>query len=216
MIDGVIFDLDGVLVSTDQLHYKAWKRLADEMGITDYGMKDNERQRGINRMDSLEILLQKSNKTYTLEDKKNLSDRKNRYYQELLAMTGDEILLPGAVETLRFFKSQQLKTAIGSSSRNAPEIIEKLGIGQYIDACICGKDIMRAKPDPEIFLKAAKKICITGKLCLVIEDSESGIEAAKRAGMRTLGVGMYSGKLKADFTAEDLASVSEWEKILEG
>ncbi len=216
MLEGVIFDLDGVLVSTDQLHYRAWKILADELGIADYGIKDNEMQRGINRMDSLEILLKKSKKYYTLENKVKLADKKNGYYQELLSAAGKEILLPGALETLELLKKQKMKIAVGSSSQNANQIIDKVEIRKYFDVCICGMDIMRAKPDPEIFIRAAEGIRVECGLCLVVEDSGAGIEAAKRAGMRTLGVGSCFWKLEADYLAKDLISVNEWEKILKG
>ena len=122
MIKGIIFDLDGVLVSTDKLHFKAWKRLAEEIGINGYNMEDNVRQRGVSRMDSLEILLKKSERIYTTEEKEKLADRKNRYYQELLSMSGEDILLPGAIKTLDLLKQKKLKTAVGSSSRNAPQL----------------------------------------------------------------------------------------------
>lgn len=215
MVKGVIFDLDGVLVSTDQLHYKAWKRLSDEIGVTNYSKRDNERQRGISRMASLEILLQKSTEIYTLSDKEKLADRKNRYYQELLLASGDNILLPGSVKVLKLLRQKKIKIAVGSSSRNARQIIETVGIQQYIDAIICGTDVTHTKPDPEIFVKAAEKINVSEKMCLVVEDSEAGIEAAKRADMRTLGVGCCFDKLAADYVASDLASVENWEKILE-
>ncbi len=215
MIKCVIFDLDGVLVSTDQLHYRAWKRLADEIEIADYDIQDNEKQRGISRMASLEVLLQKSRVIYTIKEKEELADRKNRYYQELLLTFKEDILLPGAIKTLNFLKDKNLKIAIGSSSKNAMQIIEKIKIQQFIDVCVCGVDVIHTKPNPEIFLKAAEEINVTTKSCLVVEDSVAGIDAAKKAGMRTLGVGCYSDKLEADYTAKDLESVNDWEKILQ-
>lgn len=215
MINGVIFDLDGVLVSTDQLHFEAWKRLAEEIGIDDYTIADNVRQRGISRMSSLEVLLEKSKKIYTPEEKEILADRKNKYYQELIRQSGEEILLPGAVKTLRYLKQKGIKIAIGSSSKNAPQIIERTKIAPYLDECVCGLDIQFSKPDPEVFLKASKRIGMEGKMCLVIEDSGAGIEAARRAGMKTLAVGYDFKKLKADYAAKDLASVDNWEQILE-
>lgn len=214
MIKGIIFDLDGVLVSTDKLHFKAWKRLAEEIGINGYNMEDNVRQRGVSRMDSLEILLKKSERIYTTEEKEKLAGRKNRYYQELLSMSGEDILLPGAIKTLDLLKQKKLKTAVGSSSRNAPQIIDKTPIGLYIDGLVCGLDIMFSKPNPEVFLKAGEKIGIESSQCLVVEDAAAGIEAARRAGMKTLAVGYDYIKLGADYMAADLNSVDDWECIL--
>lgn len=215
MIKGVIFDLDGVLVSTDKLHFMAWKRLADEIGICDYSLEDNIRQRGVGRMDSLEILLQKSDGVYTQLEKKELCDQKNRYYQELLSACKENILLPGAERTLALLQEKGVKIAIGSSSSNALQIIKKVNIESYIDACVCGKDAINSKPNPEIFLKACEKINVEAKLCLVIEDASVGIEAAKRANMKSLGVGYNFQELKADYIAKDLDSVSDWSLILE-
>lgn len=213
MIKGVIFDLDGVLVSTDQLHFKAWKRLAEEIGIPGYTIEDNVRQRGVSRMDSLEILLEKSERIYTPEKKESLADRKNQYYQELLSESGENILLPGAIKILDLLKQRKVKVAVGSSSRNAPQIIEQTSIGMYIDGLVCGLDITYSKPDPEVFLKAGEKIGVEGLQCLVVEDSAAGIEAAQRAGMRTLAVGYDYAKLDADYRAADLNSVDNWELI---
>lgn len=215
MVKGVIFDLDGVLVSTDQLHFEAWKKLAEEIGITDYSIEDNIRQRGINRMSSLEVLLEKSAGIYTPEEKEILADRKNQYYLELVSQSEEDILLPGAVKTLAFLKQREIKIAIGSSSKNAPRIIEKAKIEPYINGCVCGLDVQFSKPNPEVFLKASERIGVEVEMCLVVEDSESGVEAARRAGMKTLAVGHDFEKLEADYRAKDLASVDIWEQILE-
>lgn len=215
MIRGVIFDLDGVLVSTDKLHFKAWKRLAGEIGICGYTIEDNVQQRGVSRMDSLEILLRKSKRIYSEKEKKELADRKNKYYQKLLSLSGEEILLPGAIETLDLLRQKKLRIAIGSSSKNAPEILKQTKIEPYIDVCVCGLDIVYSKPNPEVFLKAGEKISIEGQYCLVVEDSAAGIEAAQRAGMKTLAVGYDYAKLGADYMAADLNSVDNWECILE-
>lgn len=215
MIKGVIFDLDGVLVSTDELHYEAWKRLAEEIGIFDYNREDNIRQRGISREDSLNILLQKSNIKYTELEKGDLALRKNLYYQESLLSSGEIQLLPGVINTFRLLKEKNIKVAIGSSSKNAPSIIEKAKINQFINGLVCGLDVVHSKPDPEIFIMAANKIGIIEKECLVIEDSAAGIEAAKRAGMKTLGVGFCYYDLMADYSAKNLNSVDNWKKILE-
>ena len=130
MIKGIIFDLDGVLVSTDKLHFKAWKRLAEEIGINGYNMEDNVRQRGVSRMDSLEILLKKSERIYTTEEKEKLADRKNRYYQELLSMSGEDILLPGAIKTLDLLKQKKLKCT--ADYRQNPNWVVYRRIGVWI------------------------------------------------------------------------------------
>lgn len=214
MIKGVIFDLDGVLVSTDELHFEAWKKLAEEIGIDDYSIEDNMRQRGISRMDSLEVLLEKSKKIYTKKEKEKLSDKKNKYYQELLSLSGENILLPGAVRVLELLRQRQLRVAVGSSSKNAPHILVRTNLESYIDECVCGLDIVFSKPNPEVFLKASKKIGVEEKRCLVVEDSAAGIEAAKCAGMKTLAVGHNFDKLEADYAARDLDAIENWEQIL--
>lgn len=215
MVKGIIFDLDGVLVSTDMFHFEAWKRLAGEIGIDNYDIEDNVLQRGISRMDSLEVLLRKSEKTYTLEEKERLADRKNQYYQELLSGSEADILLPGAMKTLNLLRRKKVKVAVGSSSKNALQIISKTKIDAYIDGCVCGLDITFSKPNPEVFLKAAAKIGVEPAKCLVIEDAAAGIEAGKRAGMKTLAVGQDYQNLGADYMARDLDSVGKWDSILE-
>ncbi|NMA64670.1 MAG: HAD hydrolase-like protein [Clostridiaceae bacterium] len=150
MIKGVIFDLDGVLVSTDELHYEAWKRLAEELGIDNFTKEDNEKQRGVSRMESLEVVLQKGNKEYSQEEKVVLADRKNSYYVEMLQKLDSSALLNGAVETLKMLREKGYKTAVGSASKNAPLIIEKTGLSPLIDKISCGLDITKSKPDPEV------------------------------------------------------------------
>ena len=211
---GVIFDLDGVLVSTDELHYQAWKKLADELGITEFNREDNMLQRGVSRMASLEIVLEKGDKTYTQEEKMELADRKNGYYVEMLRKLDSEAVLPGAVETLKMLKEMGIMSAVGSASKNAPIILERTGLAPYIDKISCGLDVTKSKPDPEVFLVAAKKLGLNPADCLVVEDAAAGIEAAKRGGMKSLGVGPFHEELGADFHSETLATVENWREIL--
>lgn len=211
---GVIFDLDGVLVSTDELHYQAWKRLADELGIVNFTKEDNVRQRGVSRMESLEVVLEKGEKTYTEEEKIELADRKNNYYIELLQSLDESALLPGAKEVLCMLREKGILTAVGSASKNAPVILEKTGILPLIDKVSCGLDVTKSKPDPEVFLVAAQKLGLQPEECLVVEDSEAGIVAAKRGNMGSLGVGPFHGDLGADYDSETLKTVSNWEEIL--
>lgn len=214
MIKGIIFDLDGVLVSTDELHYQAWKRLAEELEIPDFTRKDNEKQRGVSRMASLEVVLAKSEKTYTQEEKEQLADRKNEYYKESLKQLDDSAVLSGVTGTLTQLKRKNLLLAVGSASKNAPAILEQTGILPYLNQISCGLDTTRSKPDPEVFQIAAERLQLKPEECLVVEDSAAGIEAAKRGGMRSLGVGPFHATLGADFDAEGLGSVENWSEVL--
>ena len=132
-MQGVIFDLDGVLVSTDELHYQAWKKLADELGITDFNREDNVRQRGVSRMASLEVVLEKGDKEYSEEEKVEMAERKNDYYKEMLQSLDDSAVLPGAFDTLKMLRDRGILTAVGSASKNAPLILEKTGLLPLID-----------------------------------------------------------------------------------
>lgn len=214
MIKGIIFDLDGVLVSTDELHYQAWKRLAEELDIPDFTRKDNEKQRGVSRMASLEIVLAKSDKTYTQEEKEQLANRKNEYYKESLKQLDDSAVLSGVTGTLTQLKRKNLLLAVGSASKNAPAILEQTGIMPYLNQISCGLDTTRSKPDPEVFQIAAGRLQLRPEECLVVEDSAAGIEAAKRGGMRSLGVGPFHATLGADFDAEGLGNVNNWSEVL--
>jgi len=214
MISGIIFDLDGVLVSTDEMHYKAWKRLADELGITGFTRADNRRQRGVSRMASLEVVLEKSDRTYTEEEKQELAERKNNYYLELLEHMDDSAVLEGVKEVLQTLKSKGLQLAVGSASKNAPVILEKTNLMPLLDQVSCGLDTTKSKPDPEVFLVAAQKLHLPSAQCLVVEDSAAGIEAAAAGGMKSLGVGPFYQSLGADYEAAALCKVDAWEEIL--
>lgn len=214
MIRGIIFDLDGVLVSTDEMHYQAWKRLAKELGITGFNREDNRRQRGVSRMVSLEIVLEKSEKTYTEAEKAVLAERKNNYYLELLADMDDSAVLAGVRDVLKELKDRGLLLAVGSASKNAPVILEKTGLLPYLDKVSCGLDTTKSKPDPEVFLIAAGKLGLPPEECLVVEDSAAGIEAAAAGNMKSLGVGPFYEALGADYAAADLKGVADWEPIL--
>lgn len=216
MIKTVIFDLDGVLVSTDKLHYKAWKKLAEELEIYDFTKADNEKQRGVSRMDSLEIVLRKGSKTYTLEEKEELAERKNNYYKEFLLDLDESAVLSGVIQTLEMLKNKKIPIGIGSVSKNTPTILEKTKLLQYVDEVSCGLDISRSKPDPDVFIIAAHKLAAVNGECLVVEDAKAGIEAAHSAGMKTLGVGPYYQDIGADYSARGLDAPIEWDKILKG
>lgn len=214
MIKGIIFDLDGVLVTTDELHYEAWKRLAAELGISRFTKADNERQRGVSRMASLEIVLKKADRTYTEEEKKQLAERKNSYYLELLKGMSQDAVIHGVEESLNELKHRNLLLSVGSASKNAPVILEKTGLLPYLNQVSCGLDTDKSKPDPAVFLIAAQKMELRPEECLVVEDSAAGIEAATNGGMRTLGVGPYHQSLGAMYEADSLGNVTEWNQIL--
>ncbi len=216
MIKGIIFDLDGVLVSTDEMHYQAWKRLAEELGITGFTREDNRRQRGVSRMASLEVVLEKADRAYSEEEKAELAERKNNYYLELLEHMDDSALLEGVKPVLEKLKDRKLLLAVGSASKNAPAILEKTGLTPYLDKVSCGLDTTKSKPDPEVFLVAAKKLGLPPEECLVVEDSAAGIQAAAAGNMKSLGVGPFYNALNADYEAEALCKVTDaqWDAIL--
>ena len=205
-IQGVIFDLDGVIVSTDDCHYRAWKALADEEGIY-FDRTINERLRGVSRMESLAIILERAEKTYTEEEKLQMAARKNDRYVELIgALTKDDIL-PGAMDVLCWLKENGVKIAIGSSSRNTPIILRQIGLDDFFDAVADGNQITHSKPDPEVFLLAAEKLGLAPEKCMVVEDADAGVEAALAGGMRVLGVGSAKDNEKATFHGETLEKV---------
>ncbi len=215
MIKGVIFDLDGVLVSTDELHYKAWKRLAEELGIMNFTKEDNMKQKGVSRMESLEVVLQKGVRTFSEEEKSVLAERKNSYYVALLQELTSDAVLPEVIETLEMLKEKEILIGVGSVSKNTPMILAKTKLDQYIDKVSCGLDITRSKPDPEVFLAAAKKLNLPGSECLVVEDSAAGIVAAKAANMKSLAVGPEYKLLGADYQSLTLLSEVDWEVLLQ-
>ena len=186
-LQAVIFDLDGVIVTTDDCHYNAWKKMADEEAIP-FDRSVNERLRGVSRMESLEIILEKADKWYSLAAKEELAARKNNYYLEYIKALTPRAILPGVVDNLKALKSAGVKIAIASSSKNAPMILNQIGLDRIFDAVADGNQIKNSKPDPEVFLKAAELLGVKPELCLAVEDADAGIIAAKRAGMSTLAV----------------------------
>lgn len=207
-IKAIIFDLDGVIVDTAVFHYQAWKKLANTMGF-DLTEAQNERLKGISRLESLDILLE-IGKTDAIpdEEKQQLATSKNEWYREnILKMTPRDIL-PGVKDFLEELKKAHYKIAIGSSSKNAGTILERIGMKDFFDAVVDGTKITRSKPDPEVFLKGAQELNIPPEQCLVFEDAESGIEAAKNAGMKTIGVGKPENLPKADMVIPGFQNVT--------
>lgn len=204
MIKAVIFDLDGVLVTTDELHFKAWKQLADELGIENFTKADNARQRGVSRMASLEVVLEKTDRKFSDAEKAMLAEKKNDMYVKALSGLSRADVLPGVFEFIEYIRSKGIKAAVGSASKNTPLILEKTELADKFDAVSCGLDTSKSKPDPEVFLIAAKKLGTPPEECIVIEDSDAGIEAAKAGGMYVLAVGAAKANKNADYSAENL------------
>lgn len=188
MIKAVIFDLDGVIVSTDEYHYQAWKQISDAEGI-EFDRTINEQLRGVSRMESLEIILSQADRQYTPEQKDDLASGKNKIYRNLLDTLSERDILPGVQTLLSDLKARQVKIAIGSSSKNTPVILKKIGLENTFDVVVDGNDIRHSKPDPEVFLLAAEKLGLSPSDCVVVEDAEAGIAAAIAAGMKVIGVG---------------------------
>ena len=202
----VIFDLDGVIVSTDECHYEAWKMLADEENIY-FDKTINQRLRGVSRMESLEIILERAEKEYTDEEKVEMATRKNGYYVEKIKSLDKNATLDGAVEFVNLAKANGLKVAIGSSSKNTMAILKQTECENLFDAIADGNDIKNSKPAPDVFLVAAKKLGISPQECMVVEDAEAGVDAAIAAGMDVLAVGYASSYKKATYSAESLGEI---------
>lgn len=204
---GFIFDLDGVIVDTAKYHFLAWKRLADELG-TIFTEADNERLKGVSRMRSLDILLEIGGLRLDDGTKSTLADKKNGWYVEFInKMTAEEIL-PGAAEFLSESKRNGVKIALGSASKNAMTILNRLRITDLFDSIIDGTKVSNAKPDPEVFLKGAEALGLPPENCVVFEDAEAGVEAALNANMRCVGIGDPKILNKADLVVDGLTTIT--------
>jgi beta-phosphoglucomutase len=184
----IIFDLDGVICSTDEYHYLAWKRIADELGAP-FDRAANERLRGVSRMESLEIVLEAFQGTLSPAEKERYANKKNDAYRKYLEKMSPASLADDTRHTLEALRERGYLLAVGSSSRNTPLILKQIGLDRFFDAVADGNDITRSKPDPEVFLLAAKRLGLEPEQCLVIEDAEAGIEAARRGGMAAAAIG---------------------------
>lgn len=202
-MQAAIFDLDGVIVDTARYHYLAWKRLAHENGF-DFTERDNERLKGVSRMRSLEILLEIGGKQLDEPTRLRLAQQKNEWYVDYIRQITPADLLPGARDYLLALRRRGVKTALGSASRNAPLILERLDISSLFDVIVDAARVEKAKPDPEVFLAAAGKLGIPPEYCVVFEDAEAGIEAARRAGMGSVGVGNSLTLSQADIIVSGL------------
>ena len=187
-VKACIFDLDGVIVDTAVYHYKAWKRLANQMGF-DFTEEQNEKLKGVSRTRSLELILQWGSVTKTDAEKEELATQKNIWYVDMISHMKPDEILPGAKEFVQTCRDAGIKTALGSASKNSMMILEKIGMVNLFDAIIDGNKVSKAKPDPEVFLKGAEEVGIAPANCVVFEDAIAGIEAAVAGGMKSVGIG---------------------------
>ena len=207
--DAVIFDLDGVICSTDEYHYKAWKAMADGMGIP-FDRTINNRLRGVSRMASLEIILEKyEGPALSDRDKERLATQKNELYREFLHEMSREDLPAEVKETLDELRESGLKLAIGSSSKNTPFILGQIGLSGFFDAVSDGNNITRSKPDPEVFVKAAEMLGTAPERCLVVEDAVSGAEAGHAGGMKVACVGDAARNGAGDWNMDSIRELIE-------
>ena len=186
--DAIIFDLDGVICYTDEYHYLAWKAMADSLGVP-FDRTVNNRLRGVSRMESLDIILERYNGALSRAEKEALAEQKNELYKQYLSHMSPADLSEEVRSTLNILDEMGLLLAIGSSSKNAPFILQQIGLGGYFDAVSDGNNITRSKPDPEVFLKAAQMLCLEPAQCLVVEDAVSGAQAGHAGGFQVACLG---------------------------
>lgn len=206
-----IFDLDGVIVDTAKYHFLAWQKLAQELGI-EFTPEHNEELKGVSRVRSLDIILALGNIEASQENKNKWLTQKNDDYLSYLVDMDESEILPGVLPVLEFIKEKKQLIALGSASKNARPILEKTGILHFFDAIVDGNDVANAKPDPEVFLRAAQLLNVSNENAIVFEDSVAGIQAANIANMISVGIGdaailneaKYNFK---DFTFMDLAFI---------
>ena len=207
---GIIFDLDGVICFTDEYHYQAWKKLADDLDVP-FDREKNNRLRGVSRMASLDIVLEEYPEPLADAEKLALAEQKNETYKALLAQMSPADLPVEVKATLLKLRERGMKLAIGSSSKNTPFILQQIGLEGFFDAVSDGNNITHSKPDPEVFLKAAQMLELPPEACLVVEDAVAGAEAAHRGGMQAACVGDAAKAGAGDY---NLRSVAELPDVL--
>ncbi len=209
-ISAVIFDMDGVLADTIDLHYQSWQRVADEWHIP-FNKEDYSQILGMKREESVDYLLR--NHTVDAGTRLEMLRRKNDYYLELVETLNSDKLLPGVQDLLTELQAAQMRIALGSSSKNAELVLQKLGIDNLFEVIADGNSVPNSKPSPEVFQKAAELLGLPAAECLVIEDAAAGVEAAKAAGMIVLGVGPTDRLNRADLVLDSLADCS-WSALV--
>lgn len=203
---GIIFDLDGVIVDTAKFHYLAWRRMANDLGF-DITLDQNEKLKGVSRVNSLQQILGWGNKTVTEAEFEQLMKSKNEDYLARIAHMNEDDLLPGVKKTLDYLTENKIPFALGSASKNARPILEGLKIEKRFKAIVDGNDVTKAKPDPEVFLIAAEKLGMPPQDCIIFEDSVAGIEAANAAGMLSIGIGDKGILKEADYNFADFTEI---------
>lgn len=204
----IIFDLDGVICFTDKYHYQAWKEMADGIGVY-FDETINNRLRGVSRMESLNIILEKADREYTAEEKIRLTEKKNAIYVKLLDKMSESDLSSEVKNTLQTLRDNGYLLAIGSSSKNAKKILSKIGLGDFFDAISDGTNITKSKPDPEVFLKAAEMLGVAPRDALVVEDALAGIDAAAAGGFISAGLGEAATHPLVTFPIQSFSSLTQ-------
>ena len=204
--NGVIFDLDGVIVDTARFHFLAWRNLAQGLGF-DITEQQNEELKGISREASLKKILNWGNKQLSEEEFQKQMQQKNENYLSYIKEIDENEILPGVTKIIDYLLENNIPMALGSASKNARPILEKLKLLEKFDAIVDGNDVSKAKPDPQVFLIATKKLNVTPKHCLVFEDSLAGIKAANNAEMTSIGIGEKSTLEEADFVFTNFAQI---------
>jgi beta-phosphoglucomutase len=207
IVKACIFDLDGVIVDTAVYHYKAWKRLANELGF-DFTEEQNEKLKGVSRTRSLDLILQWGDVVKTDAEKEELATRKNNWYVDMINQMQPGEILPGAREFVQACRDAGIKTALGSASKNSMSILEKINMVAMFDAIIDGNKVSKPKPDPEVFLKGAEELNIAPADCVVFEDAIAGIEAAINGGMKAVGIGSAQILVGANLVIKGLDEMS--------
>jgi beta-phosphoglucomutase len=202
----VIFDLDGVLTDTAELHYQSWCLVAQELGIA-FSRQQNEALRGVSRMKSCDLILGERRGDYSDVEKAEIARKKNDAYLALVAQMSAQDLLPGAEALLKSIRAAGMKTAVASASRNGHTVLARLGIGELLDVALDGNDVPASKPAPDLFLTAAEQMGVSSSECVVIEDAEVGVEAAQRAEMRVIGIGPEARVGQADRRVDTVSEI---------
>lgn len=203
-LKAVIFDLDGVITDTAEQHYLAWKQLANDLGVP-FDKEFNEKLKGVSRMESLQLILENGSlqNDFTDDEKIELAKKKNDHYVELIEEITPADILPGMKELLHELKENEIKVGLASASKNALSVLNRLEVTQFFDTIVDAATVINGKPDPEIFLKAARELNVEVKNCVGIEDAEAGVQSIKSAGMFAIGVGSPKAMAKADIIVQD-------------
>lgn len=207
MKKGIIFDLDGVIVDTAKYHYLAWKKLANQLGF-EFTKEQNELFKGVSRKRCMDILLEMGNVSATDAQKELWMTKKNNDYLSFIEKMDASEILPDVPKVLVFLKENTIPIALGSASKNALPILEKVGLAHYFDVIVDGNSVSKAKPDPEVFLMAAQKMNLQPNNCIVFEDAVAGIEAANAANMMSIGIGEKDVLSEAKFIFKDFTEIS--------